>query len=285
MTRFSAIPVLLLLFSSVLAAQQAGLDESKLKASFEGKVVTLHHFCKADALNFDAEGVHKGNCNEGPWTIYGRLGIEKVTLTDSKLKIGGVRLWVLYKGEPRVETLARTNEFVEITIERSKNADEKKKLYESFGKIFLLGNQSFEDDVPDFWKLVVGHHSDRLPLLKAEENDAKEEQAPAPPKAEVVRPVRIRVSQGVSEGILIHKVQPEYPKSALWTRISGTVVMNALISKTGDIEQIRLLMPVGAGLDEAAYDAVRQWRYKPYYLKGEPVEVDTQITINFLLSK
>jgi len=101
----------------------------------------------------------------------------------------------------------------------------------------------------------------------------------APPAA---RPAltRIRVSQGVSQGMLIKRVQPKYPANALAMRAHGAVQIEATVDKQGNVVSPRVLSgdPV---LAAAALEAVRQWRYKPYYLDGEPVEIQTEITINF----
>jgi protein TonB len=103
----------------------------------------------------------------------------------------------------------------------------------------------------------------------------------AVPKA--VTPQRVRVSQGVSQGLLIRKVQPAYPPLARSARIQGTVVLQALIGKDGSIQNLRVVSghPM---LTNSALEAVRQWKYKPYYLNGEPVEVETTINVNFTLS-
>jgi periplasmic protein TonB len=99
----------------------------------------------------------------------------------------------------------------------------------------------------------------------------------------VATPQRVRVSQGVTQGLRIRYVQPMYPPLARQARIQGAVVLQAEISKSGEIENLRLVSghPM---LAPAAIEAVKQWRYKPYYLNGEPVEVETQITVNFSLS-
>jgi protein TonB len=78
-------------------------------------------------------------------------------------------------------------------------------------------------------------------------------------------------------------VQPEYPIEARYARIQGQVLLRAVISKDGSIEGLTLISghPM---LAPAAIDAVRQWRYKPYLLMGNPVEVDTEILVNFTLS-
>jgi periplasmic protein TonB len=99
----------------------------------------------------------------------------------------------------------------------------------------------------------------------------------------VATPQRVRVSQGVSQGLLVKKVQPTYPPLARQARIQGQVILQAEISKDGSIENLRLISghPM---LAPAAIDAVKQWRYKPYMLNGEPVAVETTVMVNFTLS-
>jgi len=96
-------------------------------------------------------------------------------------------------------------------------------------------------------------------------------------------PQRVRVSQGVSEGLLVTKVTPPYPPMAKMARVQGSVILQAVISKRGNIENLRVVSghPM---LVQSALDAVKQWRYRPYLLNGEPVEVETQITVNFSLT-
>ncbi|MGO9442043.1 MAG: energy transducer TonB [Terriglobales bacterium] len=96
-------------------------------------------------------------------------------------------------------------------------------------------------------------------------------------------PNRVRVSAGVQQGNLISQVKPTYPAIAKSARIQGAVVLQAEISKQGTIENLRVISghPM---LVQNALDAVKQWRYKPYLLNGEPVPVETTITVNFTLS-
>jgi periplasmic protein TonB len=106
--------------------------------------------------------------------------------------------------------------------------------------------------------------------------------APAIPAAPVPALQTVRLSH-MSEGDLVHKVVPTYPPLARSAHIQGTVVLQAMISKSGTIENLRLLSghPM---LAPAAIEAVRRWRYRPYILNSEPVEVETQITVNFSLA-
>ena len=92
----------------------------------------------------------------------------------------------------------------------------------------------------------------------------------------------LSVSQGVSQGLLYKKLAPSYPSNALRMHIEGAVQLMATISKEGDITHIKVLSG-DAQLARAASDAVKQWKYKPYLLNGEPVEIQTQVTVNFKL--
>ncbi len=96
-------------------------------------------------------------------------------------------------------------------------------------------------------------------------------------------PNRVRISQGVSHGLLMSEVAPKYPPLARSARVQGQVVLDVVIGKDGAVRNITaksghpLLVP-------AAIDAVKQWRYQPYKLGGKPVDVNTEVVVNFTLT-
>ena len=85
------------------------------------------------------------------------------------------------------------------------------------------------------------------------------------------------------EGNLIYRVQPVYPPLARQAHIQGTVLLRAVISREGTIENLQVVSGP-AMLVPSAIDAVRQWRYRPYFLNDQAVEVETQVTVIFVLS-
>jgi len=95
-------------------------------------------------------------------------------------------------------------------------------------------------------------------------------------------PKKVTISAGVSQGMLLQKTVPLYPPIAKAARVQGTVVLQATISKTGTIENLTVVSGP-AMLQQAAMDAVKQWRYRPYLLNNEPVEVDTTVNVIFTL--
>ena len=108
-------------------------------------------------------------------------------------------------------------------------------------------------------------------------------QSEAPqPQAEL--PQRVRVAQGVTAGLLVKKVQPKYPEKARENGIQGQVMLRAIISKDGDVVSLSAVSgdPL---LVKSAVEAVKQWKYKPYLLNGRAMVVDTQILVNFTLSR
>jgi protein TonB len=104
---------------------------------------------------------------------------------------------------------------------------------------------------------------------------------PATPPPTVRREFR---TSKMLQGSLMRKVEPKYPPLAIAARIHGSVVLAAVISKAGTIENLKLVSghPM---LVPAAINAVRQWQYQPYVLNGEVIEVETQITVNFILGQ
>lgn len=100
----------------------------------------------------------------------------------------------------------------------------------------------------------------------------------APPKGPT------RISQGVANGMVIDRVMPVYPPIARAAGVQGTVVLEATISGSGTIRNLRVISG-NAMLQQAAIDAVSRWRYRPYLLNGQPVEVETTINVEFNLGR
>jgi TonB family protein len=94
---------------------------------------------------------------------------------------------------------------------------------------------------------------------------------------------RVRVSQGVTQGMILSRVQPVYPEKARDARVQGEVVMSMIIGSDGNVQSLRVINSASPVLEQAALEAVKQWKYKPYLLNGSPVEVDTTVTVNFTL--
>jgi protein TonB len=104
------------------------------------------------------------------------------------------------------------------------------------------------------------------------------------PKVKVETQKKVNLSAGVAVGLLVQKTAPVYPPLAKSARVSGTVVLQATISRNGSVGNLRVVSGP-AMLRQSALNAVKSWRFRPYLLDGEPVEVDTTVNVNFALAQ
>lgn len=112
-------------------------------------------------------------------------------------------------------------------------------------------------------------------------------------QSEAPKPQRLRVSLGVSEGLLTHRVEPEYPEGARAEHVSGEVILRVIVDKQGKVVEVAPVSREGLPPDPAVTDdprlraaamkAVKQWEYRPYLLNGEPIEVETRVVVRFKL--
>ena len=143
--------------------------------------------------------------------------------------------------------------------------DDGKSIVEDFGGPPQIGIGTYGGGDSDLPSSIAGNRS-----------------VPIPPPPKPATPVFKRSE--ILEGMLIRKVEPKYPPLAITARIQGSVVLAAVISKNGEIENLRLVsgQPM---LVRSAIEAVSQWRYRPFILNGEVIEVETQFTVNFVLGR
>ena len=139
------------------------------------------------------------------------------------------------------------------------------------------------DGAPGIGDGAIGGPPGVASVIPGGTNDGKpamEIKKPSPPP----RPALMRVGEGVMAASLIHKVQPLYPAIARTMHLSGTVRLRAIIGADGSVRQIEV---IGGNtlLVQSAVAAVREWRYRPTMLNGEPVEVETLVTVNFILDQ
>jgi protein TonB len=93
----------------------------------------------------------------------------------------------------------------------------------------------------------------------------------------------LRVGGAISKPEVVNKVNPVYTEAARRARIQGVVIVEAIIDKQGNVTNVRVLKALPMGLDQAAVDAVKKWRFKPATLNGRPVNVYFVLTVNFQL--
>jgi periplasmic protein TonB len=122
--------------------------------------------------------------------------------------------------------------------------------------------------------------SEEIPQLEASNAD-RADLGKALATAPALPQLGVPISQGITGGVLMHKVQPVYPPEARRMHVQGSVVIDATVTPQGQVDELKLVSgdPL---LAQAAMDAVRRWRYTPYSLNGQPIAKETRITISFI---
>lgn len=239
--------------------------EAALKTTYRDKVVTLRNFYSASDLRYDQDGQLVGSSESGPWTVTGPIEITEVSLKPSELFIAGKRLLAVYEDKGNRFTYIRTPDKVALRIAVSSDPTETQ-IQKAMATVLVSAGE-LSRLVPPVWKSFL------------EKGECHRQSAAT---AEIRKSNEITL--GVIQGTAISQPKPAYPPLARQARVQGSVRLAGIISRQGTVTDICIAKPMGAGLDEAAIAAVEQWRYHPYLLKGEPVEVETQITVNFELN-
>ena len=108
-------------------------------------------------------------------------------------------------------------------------------------------------------------------------------EAQLPAKETVVEQPQLKVPADAMEQRIIHQVMPEYPELARQAKVQGTVVLDTVVSVEGAVTQVKFVSGPEA-LSQAAMDAVRWWRYEPYFMNGQPTTVETTVAVDFRLA-
>jgi len=248
------------------------------KPLLENKVLTLCNPYIFTAQSFDEQGSLTSHSPTGPWTLYGRMLVQKVSANQKEFKLEGKRVWVKFDGDKMENILSNPPVDMEIDIRLANGTDAMQQANAAMKKVLLSSGENMSDIVPDYWKRYFERVEGRLPPRSFRDQSRVQWKK----LKSTGKPVPL-ISQGLSQGTLIHEVRPIYPIEAKIARASGTVELTAVIGKDGRVQSLSVDKAVGVGLEEAAIDAVKQWRYKPYYFNGAAVDVETKITLNFRL--
>jgi len=234
--------------------------QKQVTAMAQNKVLTLRTFSKSNHLQFTEDGQPKKPGEVGSWTIYSQILVKKVEVTDSLVRLSGVRV-VHHRAPGSNDIVAdRSDKNVDIEIDIKRASD----IGPVLTKVFA-GSEGLLPYVPNYWRQYVSGKKEDEPSTTAVANPIQ----------------RVRVGGNVMSDRLIKKVTPRYPPEAKGFRLDGVVMLMVEINETGDVEKIDIVMPAGAGLDESAVEAVSQWKYKPTLLNGKPIRVVTTVTVNY----
>jgi TonB family protein len=303
--RFGVILLTCCLFPALAGADEV---EQALKQQFEGKILVLRHPLQGSSQEYDAEGkVLKGG-DEGPWTVYSGVLIDKIALSQDKLRFDGRRMLFLFQNEQL--TLMEFKRLkdrkdppfppaMKLEIALNSALDSAEQARTVMGRVFALNTTDFLDSVPEFWR---GSLTDQLIYDPLEKQEAEfqwrkpppnvrktaQEAAPDAPKAKednhgVDNQDVLRVGKEVKAPKATYTPEPKFSEIARYEKFQGIVVLNVVIGKDGNVHSVRVIRPLGLGLDDSARSMVQTWRFHPALRDGQPVAVEVNIEVSFNL--
>jgi len=274
-------------------------DAANALKQFEGKVLVLRHPLQESFQQYDAAGkVLKGG-NEGPWTVYGGVLIDKVNLSPNKLRFEGHRVLFLFlKGQFTAMDFKRLKRPVdppfppavqlEVALDRALDSAEEARAV--LGGVFALDTKGLLDSLPDLWSGVL---NDQLVYDPAQNREA-EFRMELPP-SHAPRRAWKTASNGTSADEVFHvgagvnapkatfTPEPQFTEIARYEKFQGVVVVNLIVGSDGAVRNIRLVRPLGLGLDESALSMIQTWQFRPGTRNGQPVAVEMNVEIGFNL--
>jgi TonB family protein len=277
----------ILLFGLTILAH-GSVNDAELQKQYQGQVLTLRQFYPGKHLHFDTTGKLVSAVAPGAWTVDGRVRVQDISLKDGVLHIRGQRLFLFFDPGSKqlrdVGTVRKTDSAkslfrkkgldewaakegkTEIEVDCSVTEPEMEDLTKAMNAVFLAPGETFAEVVPDFWK---GYLEPKTPVSPV----------PTPNKEGA-----FRVGGGVSAPRATYHPDPTYSEPARQVGYqSATTVMWLVVDRDGLPQDIRIVRPAGMGLDEAAVDTVRMWRFEPAMKDGKAVRVQINVEVNFHL--
>jgi TonB family protein len=262
----------ILLLSSGLASATDSNLEDQLRKTHAGSQQMLRHFYLSDTLKFDASGNPANKEKEGSWTLLSAVLIDNVRLKPEKLELRGHRRMLVIDDQNKTLRSIKLDEKFSIEVVTQAGPDQATQLAGALARVFVPADDLISV-VPDYWRDYLARFSG-----KATQGEPCEDSAT---KLVSDDASGNKVSAGITEGGKIRDALPSYYEIAREKRVEGELALRAVIDTTGSVTRVCIIKALGAGLDDMMVQTVRQWKYKPYTLNGQPVEIQTTVTTRF----
>jgi TonB family protein len=262
----------MLLLSSGLASAIDPTIEEQLRKTYSGSQQMLRHFYASADLKFDVDGNPTNKEREGSWTLLSGVLIDHVTLKPGKLELRGHRRMLVIDDQNKTLRSIKLDEKFSIEIITQDGPNQATQLAGALARVFVPADDLISV-VPDYWRDYLARFSG-----KATQGEPCEDSAT---KLVSDDASGNKVSAGITEGGKIRDALPSYYEIARENRVEGELALRAVIDTTGSVTRVCIIKALGAGLDDMMVQTVRQWKYKPYTLNGQPVEIQTTVTTRF----
>ena len=255
--------------------------EARIKSDLQRRVFALKHAYAAGRLRFDPNGNLIGDNRTGPWTLYGRVEIAEVHLKPDDLRIVANRIYALYDDAKQQFKYLRSDNGVTIDVRLVPGELTEQTLAPLLSTIFIGSRENFADYVPPYWKPFLTDQAKELKTFTRTINldnaasDSTHQGIGVAAKGEgpiILHGQEVyRVGGSVKPPRGRYTPDPHYVEVARLAKIQGKVILLFVLDQSGMAGDIFVTKPLGMGLDEAAMEAVRTWKFEPATREGKAV--------------
>lgn len=286
MTRVSSRALALalcLIFARAAAKGEADLQE-QLVTRYANKILTLRHSLTAGTQRYGFDGTPLVSGAAGPWTVYGRIAVDKIKIQPDELRVEGRR--VIFKFDEKTKELMpfTDRDRVSMIIQLKQPLGSEGEANAALVHVFAVTRQDVVDSVPDYWRRYVTIHTPGNLGPEAEANAQSKEDA-----ASQLTIGGEKVHRLGDAGLIAPKPKftpdPEFSDAARRGQIQGTLALSVVVDATGRVVAVQIVKPLGAGLDDNAAHTVVTWRFSPATLGGRAVPVVFDVEVDFHLGQ
>jgi TonB family protein len=251
-----AVFLFLALFLSHAATAHADKVKDALKQKYQNQLLALRSPLTGRTQKFDSSGQPVNPPSAGEWLFYGGIYVEKLDVSNDKLSLEGPQVAPTdkkKKGKPVFVPIGKPVK-VEIHLDQPLvSADQAQAVMDH---VFFLGAEALQHTKPEYRR--SGNASPAGPVYSIGKEGLKQPQS-------------------------VYTPDPSFSEEARRARYQGTTILNVVVDKEGNVSRIRLVRPLGMGLDENAMEALKTWRFKPGTYNGQPVSVEMNVEVAFNL--
>lgn len=272
------------------ASSLFGVDsdlQSAVASQYERQVLILRHPVQSNSQKYDAAGNLIGKAEPGAWTAFGGIEITKVRLSGDTLFMEGTRRIFGYDSKQHTMLPFKIKDKTKVRLElalpapltSAADADT------AINRIFTRNDDELIASVPDYWRPFLQKLYKRAASGDTAAAEEKPIVLPSPSEFARGRKAEPMMVNGklVKPPHVKSAPEPSYEEFARKMRLQGTMALNVVIDKEGNVQNPVILRPLGAGLDEKAIEAVRHWKFDPGTTDGKPVSVQMVVEITFNL--
>jgi TonB family protein len=277
-----------LLLQTPMAQAQLSIDDAKeLENQHKGEILRVRELVADSKIRYDAAGHLTGKWHAGRWTWHSSVELVGVDVKGSTLRIKANRLLLNYDQAAQRFASVRAGS-VEIDIETAPDINGKIDLTKEWNKAFLKPTEDYPLDMQPYWRpfinCIIRPNTDECRYYEAESKKAEvHDLKPAAPSWKPNYPGVYTIGNSVKPPQMLSKSEPQYTDIARQARAAGTVMFEVIVRKNGFADIVRVIRPLGYGLEESAAEWILKTKFVPAKLNDSPVDVHLQIIVNFHL--